>query len=477
MIEVTLQQIAGMCEGILSNNLSYKDRVIKGVSTDSRHIEPGVLFVPLQGARFDGHMYVEQALRSGAAAAVWQADHKAAPIGFPLIMVENTYRALQRLAQTYLTEQQVKVVAVTGSNGKTTTKDLISSVLAEHYRIHRTDGNFNNHIGLPLTILSMPKNREVIVLEMGMSGRGEIELLSSITRPDVTIITNIGEAHLLQLGSREEIARAKLEIISGLQNNGTLICFGDEPLIDRVLSEETTKQPERMSIIRFGESSQCHIRPTQMEFHDASTVFMVAGENGQGSMTVKLPLLGKHNVMNALAAIAIGRFFGLEDEQISRGLANAKISGMRSERTITSDGWILLNDAYNANPTATKVALAMLARLRGGKRIAVLGDMLELGPDEARLHYEVGVSIQADSLDLLLTYGKLGREIAAGALQHMKADSIYSFDDKKALKAYLLRHVRAGDTVLVKASRGIMNELVFTIGGSCNGRCEDWISN
>lgn len=177
-------------------------------------------------------------------------------------------------------------------------------------------------------------------------------------------------------------------------------------------------------------------------------------------MTVELPLLGKHNVINALAAVAIGRLFGLTDEQIAHGLGNAQISGMRFERTITSGGWVLLNDAYNASPTATKAALDVLAELQGGKRIAILGDMLELGPNEARLHYEVGASIRPGSLELLLTYGELGREIGSGALQHFAENAVYSFDDKAALKACLLQHVQAGDTVLVKASRGMKLEEV-----------------
>ncbi|WP_028531277.1 UDP-N-acetylmuramoyl-tripeptide--D-alanyl-D-alanine ligase [Paenibacillus sp. UNC217MF] len=459
MIETTLREVADLCGGTLSDP-SYGNRTVKGVSTNSRKIDSGVLFVPLQGERFDGHLYADQALKDGAAAAMWQSNHDDMPQGYPLIMVDNTLEALQRLAQAYLAQQQVKVVAITGSNGKTTTKDMIASVLAERYRVHKTDGNFNNHIGLPLTILSMPKDTEIAVLEMGMSGRGEIELLSSIAQPDAAVITNIGEAHLLQLGSREEIARAKLEITSGLRENGVLICHGDEPLVDMALSEEATKRPEHMSVIRFGAGMQCDVRPEHIDLHEAGTTFTVAASGSQNALTVELPLLGKHNVINALAAVAIGRLFGLTDEQIAHGLGNAQISGMRFERTITSGGWVLLNDAYNASPTATKAALDVLAELQGGKRIAILGDMLELGPNEARLHYEVGASIRPGSLDLLLTYGELGREIGSGALQHFAENAVYSFDDKAALKACLLQHVQAGDTVLVKASRGMKLEEV-----------------
>ncbi|MCM3337080.1 UDP-N-acetylmuramoyl-tripeptide--D-alanyl-D-alanine ligase [Paenibacillus sp. MER TA 81-3] len=457
MIETTLQEVASLCGGTLPVP-ACGEHIIKGVSTNSRSIRPGALFVPLRGERFDGHIYVEQALKGGAAATLWQADQPNPPAA--AVIVDDTYAALQRLASAYLSKLNAKVVAVTGSNGKTTTKDLIASVLSERFKVHKTDGNFNNHIGLPLTVLSMPQDTDIAVLEMGMSGRREIELLSNIAQPDAAVITNIGEAHLLQLGSREEIARAKLEILSGLQEDGVLICHGDEPLIDLVLSEPETRHPERMHLLRFGTSSRCDIRPEQVTMLHDSTLFTVALSDGSGMTSYKLPLLGRHNVINALAAIAIGRHFGLHEEQIAHGLAVAQVSGMRFERTVTADGWTILNDAYNASPTATLAALSVLAELKGGKRIAILGDMLELGTQEVQLHYEVGASIAPGSIDLLLTYGALGQEIANGALQHFPAEAVYSFDDKEALKACLVKHAAAGDIVLVKASRGMKLEEV-----------------
>ncbi|MFW5434238.1 UDP-N-acetylmuramoyl-tripeptide--D-alanyl-D-alanine ligase [Paenibacillus apiarius] len=457
MIETTLQEVASLCGGTLAVP-ACGGYIIKGVSTNSRSIAQGALFVPLRGERFDGHLYADQALKGGAAATLWQADQPNPPKA--AVIVEDTYTALQRLASGYLVKLDAKVVAVTGSNGKTTTKDLIASVLSERYKVHKTDGNFNNHIGLPLTVLSMPHDTDIAVLEMGMSGRGEIELLSNIAQPDAAVITNIGEAHLLQLGSREEIARAKLEVLSGMREDGLLVCHGDEPLIDLVLSEPETKHPERMRLQRFGMDSRCDIQPEQVTMLHDSSLFAVAAPDGHDMTSFKLPLLGRHNVINALAAIAIGRHFGLDEAQIAHGLARAQVSGMRFERTVTADGWTLLNDAYNASPTATLAALSVLAELKGGKRIAILGDMLELGPEEARLHYEVGASIAPGSIDLLLTYGALGEEIAKGALQHFPAGAVYSFDEKEALKACLVKHAAAGDIVLVKASRGMKLEEV-----------------
>lgn len=464
MIETTLEHIAELCGGTLADPSAGQTKV-RGVFTDSRSVLTGGLFVPLAGERFDGHAYVEETLRAGAAGALWQADRALPGASAPLIIVEDTYAALQRLAAAYLAEGQVKVVAVTGSNGKTTTKDLVASVLSQRYRVHKTDGNFNNHIGLPLTVLSMPRETEIAVLEMGMSGRGEIELLSQLGRPDVAVITNIGDAHLLQLGSREEIARAKLEITAGLRDGGLLVCHGDEPLVDLALSE---REPGgRIRLLRFGLGERCELRLSRMSGDGSGMAFAVPSAGGQGESVFHIPLLGQHNVMNAMAALAVGRQFGLTDEQIAAGLAGARISGMRFERHVTPGGWIVLNDAYNASPTSMRAALSVLADMKGGRRIAVLADMLELGPQEAALHFEIGAELTPDQVDVVLTYGELGKHIADGARRSLPAEAVHSFQDKMSLKAYLNQEVRPGDIVLVKASRGMKLEEVVN----------DWIRN
>lgn len=439
--------------------------MVRGVFTDSRTVSPGGLFVPLPGERFDGHAYVEETLRAGAAGSLWQADRALSSPSAPLIIVEDTYAALQQLAAAYLAEGRVEVVAVTGSNGKTTTKDLIASVLSQRYRVHKTDGNFNNHIGLPLTVLSMPQETEIAVLEMGMSGRGEIELLSNLARPDVAVITNIGDAHLLQLGSREEIARAKLEITAGLRDGGLLVCQGDEPLIDLALCER--ESGDRIRLLRFGLGERCDLQLLSMRTDANGTAFAVPSARGQGESVFHIPLLGRHNALNAMAALAVGRRFGLTDEQIAAGLAGARISGMRFERHNTPEGWIVLNDAYNASPTSMRAALSVLADMKGGRRIAVLADMLELGPQEAELHFEIGAALTPDKVDVLLTYGELGRHIAEGARRGLPSEAVRSFQDKMSLRTYLMQEVRPGDIVLVKASRGMKLEEVVN----------DWIRN
>ncbi|MCG7407800.1 UDP-N-acetylmuramoyl-tripeptide--D-alanyl-D-alanine ligase [Paenibacillus sp. ACRRX] len=459
MIETNLTSIAAMCGGTLLD-AAQEHTAVRGVFTDSRHVEQGALFVPLAGDRFDGHTYVEQALAAGAAAALWQADHPLPEARLPLVIVDDTLLALQRMATNYIKQLDVKVIAVTGSNGKTTTKDLITAVLSRSYRVHKTEGNFNNHIGLPLTVLRMPTDTDVAVLEMGMSGRGEIELLTKLVHPDIAVITNIGEAHLLQLGSRTEIARAKLEIISGLKEEGVLICLGDEPLLEQVIAEPETTQPACMNVVTYGVEPRNDYRPDsimQMEDGMAFSVTTAAGE----SVVYSIPILGQHNVLNAIAAIAAGRLLHVPEQMIRAALESVQISGMRIEKIDTEQGWTILNDAYNASPTAMKAAIDVLASVRGGKRIAILGDMLELGEQEAQLHREVGAYITSEKTDVLLTYGRLGSEIAEGARSNLPEDAVRSFQNKEELKSYMLEIVEPRTTVLVKASRGMKMEEII----------------
>ncbi|WP_028544970.1 UDP-N-acetylmuramoyl-tripeptide--D-alanyl-D-alanine ligase [Paenibacillus taiwanensis] len=459
MIETNLTSIAAMCGGTLLD-AAQEQIAVRGVFTDSRQVEQGALFVPLAGDRFDGHSYVEQALAAGAAAAFWQADHPLPEARLPLVIVDDTLLALQRMATHYIKQLDVKVIAVTGSNGKTTTKDLITAVLSRSYRVHKTEGNFNNHIGLPLTVLRMPADTDVVVLEMGMSGRGEIELLTKLVHPDIAVITNIGEAHLLQLGSRTEIARAKLEIISGLKEEGVLICLGDEPLLEQVIGEPETTQPASMNVVTYGMGPLNDYRPDSiMQMEDGMT-FSVITALGERSV-YSIPILGQHNVLNAMAAIAIGRLLHVPEQMIGAALESVQISGMRIEKIDTEQGWTILNDAYNASPTAMKAAIDVLASVRGGKRIAILGDMLELGEQEVQLHREVGAYITSHKTDVLLTYGKLGNEIAEGAKSHLPEGAVRSFQNKDELRNYMLELVEPHATVLVKASRGMKMEEII----------------
>lgn len=452
MINTTLGQIADICGGQLQGSA---DTRLEGVSINSRQLVQGGLFIPIVGEKFDGHQFVSSALTEGAVASLWQHDHGTPPSG-NIVIVQNTLQALQQLAEAYVQQTGVKVVGITGSNGKTTTKDIVYALLAEAYQVHKTEGNFNNHIGLPLTILAMPAQTEILILEMGMSGRGEIELLSTIAHPETTIITNIGESHLQQLGSREEIARAKLEIVSGLRPEGLLVYLGDEPLLKQILAEPAFEQKE-MHKITFGLDHTNNVYPTGVMFQGKNTVFTT---NSESDEAWTLPLLGMHNVTNALAAITVAQHYQVSSEQIRQGLSKLQLTGMRIEIIQGRDGITLLNDAYNASPTSMKAAIDVLGNLKGyHRKIAVLGDMLELGEEEAIYHQEVGRYIDGQA-DLLFTYGRLGQQIAEGAAKVLEPSQIGSYLSKQELINDLLEIAQEKDAILFKASRGMKLEEV-----------------
>ncbi len=455
-----------MCGGALTRKQA-EEVMIQGVSTDSRKINKGCLYVPLAGERFDGHDYADQALASGAGAILWQEDHGTPPEG-PVILVQDTLVALQSLASSYLKESEAKVVGITGSNGKTTVKDMVTALLETKFKVHKTQGNFNNQIGLPLTVLDMPEDTEIVVLEMGMSGRHEIELLSSIAQPDTAIITNIGESHLLQLGSREEIARAKVEIISGMKPGGLLIYHGDEPLIPMVLAEPETKKPDSFNTFTFGTEQDNDDYPTGIMFHGRGIIFTSHRHSGEG---FSLPLLGRHNVINALAALAAAEHYGVSDEQIREGFSGLRLTSMRIECIETEHGVTVLNDAYNASPVSVKAALDVLADMKGyRRRIAVLGDMLELGDNEQEYHAEIGRYLSPDMVDMVYTYGPLSVHTAEAASPHLPEGQVIAFSDKQALIDALVQEVSNKDIVLVKASRGMkLEEVVDALKSLHNG--------
>ncbi|MNO15192.1 UDP-N-acetylmuramoyl-tripeptide--D-alanyl-D-alanine ligase [compost metagenome] len=444
-----------MCGGELAN-VDDSDIAILGAVTDSRKIHSGCLFIPLVGEKFDGHEFAEGCLAAGAGATLWDKS-KGTPPG-PSVLVEDTLVALQKLAESYLEESGAKVIGITGSNGKTTTKDLVYSLLSTTYKVHKTQGNFNNHIGLPLTILSMPEDCDIVVLEMGMSARHEIELLSKLAQPETAIVTNIGESHLQQLGSRVEIARAKLEILSGMKTGGLLVYNGDEPLLDEVLEESTTVKPADLRTSTFGLGGDNDNYPNGIMFVDGKTFFT---SHVSGEATIELPLLGEHNVINCLAAIIVARHYGVSEQDMLRGLKNVELTGMRIEMITAANGVTILNDAYNASPSSMKAAISVLERMKGyRKKLAVLGDMLELGASEGDYHREIGAFLNASKLDYLFTYGKLGEFIAEGAGDTLDADHIFAYHDKSELIRKLVSILNPKDVVLVKGSRGMKLEEV-----------------
>ncbi|TWI55778.1 UDP-N-acetylmuramoyl-tripeptide--D-alanyl-D-alanine ligase [Halalkalibacter nanhaiisediminis] len=421
------------------------------VSTDTRKITKDALFVPLIGDRFNGHDFLNAAVSSGASAAIWQVGQplpKELPNDFQLYFVKDTLAALQQMAKTYRQLVNPIVIAVTGSNGKTTTKDLLSAVLSLHGETYKTQGNYNNHIGLPLTILSMPSSTEYLILEMGMSGYREIALLSRLATPDEAIVTNIGESHMEQLGSREGIAKAKMEIREGLKDGGSVILDGDEQLLISYRNEET---------FTVGFSNDCNavvsfIQPSETGY---SFTYESAGR-------FEIPLLGLHNVKNAAYCIAVAKKLGLSDELIRQGLDTVSLTGMRLERQLGKRGETIINDAYNASPTSMIAAIETLKALpHFKKRIAVLGDMFELGQNEEAMHRNVVQAISAP-LTHLVCVGEKAQWIAdewnKSANQTI---AMYATTSKSDAAAYLQAIVDERSAVLFKASRGMKLEEII----------------
>lgn len=468
-MKATIQQVAEWCGG--AEVAGMADRAagitVTGVTWDSRKIVPGSLFVPLAGEHHDGHDYIGDAEQAGAAAALWEIDRpRPEHAKLPLILVANVVEAFQRLASGYAGHTKAKVVGVTGSNGKTTTKDLVAAVLGTGFRVHKTEGNFNNELGLPHTILNAPDDTEVFVLEMGMSEFGEIELLSKLAKPDAAVITNIGESHLLQLGSRRNIARAKLEIVSGMKPGGLLAYYGQEPLI----AEELASLDSSVHIkkITYGETSDCALIASDIQLSAEGTSFSVQDEP---KVRFELPIPGRHNAINALAAIAVGREFGLSTQQIAIGLQSVKLTSMRIERIQASNGAVVLNDAYNASPTSVKAAIDLVSQLTGYRaKWLVLGDMLELGPDEEAFHAQIGEYLTDAKTDRVLLFGPLSAHTFEAAKPHFAPDRVKFFHVKQQLIDDLQAGLKPEDLVLVKASRGMrMEEVVAALTNGDRG--------
>ncbi|GGD71039.1 UDP-N-acetylmuramoyl-tripeptide--D-alanyl-D-alanine ligase [Paenibacillus nasutitermitis] len=482
MIKRTLGAIADMCGGTLTDD-RFAEIAIAGVTKDSRDVQPGQLYIPLAGYNFDGHDFASNALDSGAAALIWQSNRQIPDelADEPLLLVDDPLTALQRLAASYREELNLKVVGITGSNGKTTTKDMVASVLSGMFRVHKTEGNLNNHIGLPITVLQLDETIDVVVLEMGMSGFGEIELLAGIAKPDIVVITNIGDAHLLQLGSREGIAKAKLEIVSGLRDGGLLLFNGDEPLLHTGV--KNLQLPGSIHIQTFGLQANNDWKAVHVKVDAISSAFNVEGIESFASLS--LPVPGHHNVSNALAAIAVGRALGIPAAKIREGFEGLRLTGMRIEPVRAYNGAMLLNDAYNANPTAVRAAVDLVAQLSGYRRKwLVLGDMLELGAQDAELHADIGDYITPHKADRVLTYGALSRHTASaasksfekkpGAAEEIGAKTdpssaqteaaVVAFEDKEELIECLRASLSPEDLVLVKGSRSMrMEEIVHAL--------------
>ncbi len=437
-MKLTIQEIA-QAVGSQSEALGE----ITGVEFDSRKIKAGDLFVPLAGAR-DGHEFIQQAMEKGATAAFWSLDPVKAPRGINVIFVEDTLKAMQDLAKYYLEKVGAEVIAVTGSNGKTTTKDLTASVLSQKFHTYKTQGNYNNNIGLPYTILHMPEETEKIVLEMGMDHANEITELSLLARPKVAAITMIGEAHIENLGSREGIAKAKMEIVDGLAADGLLVIPEAEPLLKPLV----TNLAQHVQTFGIGSGD---ISATVETEEKTQTNFKVADEH------FMIPLPGSYNVTNALIAYTVGRFFGLSIEEIRLGLSQVSVTQNRTEWLKAGNGASILSDVYNANPTAMGLVLDTFGQLPSeGRRMAVLADMLELGPDSLQMHARMSEHIDPSEYARVFLYGAQMRALKEALETKYPHLPVLHFETEKdqliqAIKAELAPE----DSILLKGSNSM----------------------
>jgi UDP-N-acetylmuramoyl-tripeptide--D-alanyl-D-alanine ligase len=444
-----IQKIARITEGLVVPAEARCE--VNGVSTDSRAVSSGELFIPLRGPRFNGHDFLSQAVRRGASACL--SEEMIAGFPVPIVRVTDTLAALGKLAAARRAEFSGPLVAVTGSSGKTTTKEMLAAIFSQTAPGLKTEGNFNNLIGLPLTLLRLSDDHRWAVLEMGMSALGEIARLAEIASPRVGIVTNVAEAHLETLRSLDGVARAKGELFAALPADGTAVINADDP---RVAGLPVANGARRLL---FGCGPDAEVRADQVAIEKRSLSFRLVLP--QGAWPVRLSLPGRHNVHNALAAAAAAWALGVEGEVIARGLEAFRPLRGRMEVVDLADGVLLLEDSYNANPLSVAAALTALDEAASaGRRIAVLGDMLELGDRSAALHREVGLTAVRRT-DFLVLLGEMAGEMAAGAVQGgMAAHRVRTVGSHQEAAAELHRLLRPGDRVLVKGSRGMRMEQV-----------------
>lgn len=433
-----------------------KDEIVKNVVTDSRNITEGCVFVALKGEKTDGHYYVKKALEDGAVCAI-VSDEKLIDENLAIIVVKDTFLALRQIAKLYRKEFDIPCVAVTGSVGKTSTKDMIHSVLSEEYDVHKTEKNYNNEIGLPLTVFGMKSENDIMVLEMGMSGFGEISNLTDIALPDTAVITNIGVSHIENLGSQENILKAKLEITEGLSLDGTLILNGDDPYLRKL---EGTLPYE---MLYYGiENKNCDLTAENIKKYSEGTDFTVRIEGTEYNFSINVP--GEHHVYNALCAILVGMRYNVPVKKIISGVAKFIPSGMR-QNIIKLNDLTVIKDCYNASTQSMKSGLDVLDAVlsdendEGAEGVAVLGDMLELGEISQTEHEKVGKMIVKHNVKRLITVGKMAEHIAKSAIEEgFSCSSTFVFYDNESVINNIYNILKPKDVVLFKGSRGMKLE-------------------
>ncbi|MEE0420640.1 MAG: UDP-N-acetylmuramoyl-tripeptide--D-alanyl-D-alanine ligase [Lachnospiraceae bacterium] len=449
MKNMSLSRIAEACGGVYYGDKALADREAASITTDSRQAAEGCLFVAVKGERADGHDFIPAVFRQGALGVL--SEKILEEPGGPYILVDSSLQAVKRIAEYYRRQLDVKVVGITGSVGKTSTKEVVASVLSEKYNVLKTLGNFNNELGLPLTIFRLRQEHQVAVLEMGISDFGEMHRLSKIARPDICVITNIGQCHLEFLKDRDGILRAKSEIFDYMSEDGAIVLNGDDDKLAAI------QEVRGIRPVFFGVESDSavyadHIEPKGMK-GIACEIHV-----GDQSIPVLIPIPGYHMVLNALAAAAVGTKLGLSLGQIRDGIE--KLESLSGRFHIIEKGrMVIIDDCYNANPVSMKASLDVLKDAQH-RKVAILGDMFELGENAAELHASVGAHAAGNQIDLLICVGEISRHMAQAAFETGGCQEVLQVPTLEALLEVLPKLVQEDDTILVKASHGMHFEKV-----------------
>lgn len=441
MKNLTLENIARVCGGIYAGDEAFLKKEISSITTDSRKVEEGCLFVPIVGERVDAHKFIPDVMKKGALATL--SERVLEDAEYPYIQVKSTLQAVKDIAEFYLEGLQIPVVGITGSVGKTSTKEVIASVLKEKYNTLKTQGNFNNELGLPLTVFRLRDEHEIAVLEMGISDFGEMTRLAKIAKPDTSVITNIGTCHLENLGDRDGVLKAKTEVFAFVKENGHIVLNGDD---DKLC---TVKESRGIRPVFFGMSGETPVYADEIVSHGLKGIACRI-HLGEDSFDVLVPMPGKHMVYNALAAAAVGQIYGLSMEEIRRGIESLEAVSGRFHM-IETERFLIVDDCYNANPMSMKGSLDVLQDGEG-RRVAILGDMGELGKDEIQLHEEVGEHAGKCRIDVCICTGTLSKYMAEKAKETNPDLEVIYEPDRESLLAHLASYVKDGDTILVKAS-------------------------
>jgi len=431
-LEKIAQALGGRLYGAEGSDLS--DREVQGVVIDNRQVEKDYLFIPIRGARVDGHSFIGEGVLGVL------SDHVLEDAAGPYIVVKDTEQALKDLAAYYREQIDAYVIGIIGSVGKTSTKEMVASVLGQHFSVLKTQGNFNNEIGLPLTLFCIRPSHQVAVVEMGISDFGEMDRLGVMARPDMVIMTNIGQCHLENLKTRDGILKAKTEVFAHMPASGRVILNGDD---DKLQQADTLGMEKHFFGLQgqefFGSAIAGHVDHVDALLHTP-----------QWEHAVSIPIPGEHNVYNALAATAAGTLLGLSEQEILAGIEQVETIAGRNH-FIEAHGMTVIDDCYNANPVSMRASLEVLGHA-AGRKVAILGDMGELGENQEMLHYQVGQVVVENGIDLLLTAGKLAGQIVRYVQEHGDKTQAIAYADKEALLADLDQHIKKGDTILIKAS-------------------------